>query len=209
VFILALSLVGWTEITQYIRSEFLILRKMPYIDGARAVGSRNFAIAVRHVLPNLMPQILVISFLELGAVLMLLGELSFVGVFIGGGGNLSLGDEISGITVVTYSQVPEWGAMLAEGYRWLRAKPFIVFPPAFAFFIAVVGFNSLGEGLRRLIETYHINTNFLLRKRMVLGVVALTFATAFVINNTGPAPRAEEPVRPGRLRQRIISPRNS
>jgi peptide/nickel transport system permease protein len=188
VFIVALSVVGWTEISQYIRSEFLVLRKKPFIEGARAVGTRNLSIAVRHVLPNIMPQLLVISFLELGAVLMLLGELSFVGVFIGGGGQLSLGDEITGVTVVTYSQVPEWGAMLAEGYRWLRAKPFIVFPPALAFFIAVVGFNSFGEGLRRLIERHHINTNFLLRKRMVLGIAALTFATAFIINNTGPAP---------------------
>ena len=130
VFIIALSVIGWTEIAQYIRSEFIVLRKMPYIEGARAVGAQNFTIAVRHVLPNILPQLLVIIFLELGAVLMLLGELAFIGVFIGGGSRIALGDEMTGIQVITQSQVPEWGAMLAEGYRWLRAKPFIVFPPA-------------------------------------------------------------------------------
>ena len=188
VFIAALALVGWTEIAQYVRSEFLVLRKMPFIEGARAVGAPDLAIAVRHILPNLLPQLLVITFLEVGAVLMLLGELAFIGVFIGGGTSIGLGDEITGVTVVNLANVPEWGAMLAEGYRWLRAKPFIVFPPAFAFFIAVVGFNALGEGLRRLLDRHHLNTGFLLRRRMLLVVAALTAATVFIINNTGPAP---------------------
>ena len=188
VFIIALAAIGWTEIAQYIRGEFLILRKMPYIEGAQAAGATHFAIAVRHILPNLLPQLLIISFLELGATLMLMGELAFVGVFIGGGSRIALGDEITGIQVVTLSEVPEWGAMLAEGYRWLRAKPFIVFPPAIAFFIAVVGFNTFGEGLRRLIEQHHASTNFLLRKRMFGIIILLTYATIFIINNTGPAP---------------------
>jgi peptide/nickel transport system permease protein len=188
VFIVALAVIGWTEIAQYIRSEFLILRKMPYVEGARAVGTRSPAIAIRHLLPNLLPQLLVITFLEMGAVLMLLGELGFVGVFIGGGSRVIMGDEMVGTQILTLSEVPEWGAMLAEGYLWLRAKPFIVYPPAIAFFVAVLGLNAFGEGLRRLIETVHVNTNFLLRKRMLLAIAGLTLATVFIINNTGPAP---------------------
>jgi hypothetical protein len=57
-----------------------------------------------------------------------------------------------------------------------------------AFFIAIIGFNALGEGLRRFIETYHVNTNFLLSKRMLLVIAGLTLATIFIINNAGPAP---------------------
>jgi len=174
VFIVALSALGWTEIAQYIRSEFLILKKKPFIEGARAVGAKDFSIAIRHVIPNILPQILILFFLEMGAVLMLLGELSFLGVFIGGGSHIALGDEIMG-TTVTLAEVPEWGTMLAEGYRWLRAKPFIVAFPAFAFFISVIGLNSFGEGLRRLIETYHVDTSFLLRKRMILVIILLSF----------------------------------
>ncbi len=188
VFIVALSIIGWTEIAQYIRSEFLVIQKMPYIEGAYAIGARNFTIAVRHVLPNILPKLLVITFLEIGAVLILLGELGFIGVFIGGGSHIATGDEITGINVINLSEVPEWGAMLAEGYRWLRSKPFIVFPPAIAFFIAVLGFNSFGEGLRRLIEKRYVNTSFLLKKRMLLLAVMITFGTVFIINNTGPAP---------------------
>jgi peptide/nickel transport system permease protein len=187
VFIVALSVIGWTEIAQYIRSEFLILRKMPYIEGARAVGLNELEIAVRHVLPNIIPQLLMLSFLEMGAVLMLLGELGFVGVYIGGGTEFII-EELFSFEIFTIVEVPEWGAMLAEGFRWLRAKPFVVFPPALAFFVAVVGFNTLGEGLRRLIERSSISTAFLLKKRMLLVMAALTFATVFIINNTGAEP---------------------
>ncbi|MGB3714524.1 MAG: ABC transporter permease subunit [Candidatus Promineifilaceae bacterium] len=188
VFIVALTVIGWTEIAQYIRGEFLVLRKRSFIEGAHSAGATNLAIAVRHVLPNLLPTLLVITFLEVAAVLLLFGELGFVGVYIGGGSHISIGDELTGTQLVTLSEVPEWGAMLAEGYRWLRAKPFIVYPPAAAFFIAVVGFTALGEGLRRFIESHHVSTNFLLRKRMLVVVVAITVATVFIINNTGPAP---------------------
>ena len=187
VFIVALSALGWTEIAQYIRSEFLVLKKRSFVEGARAVGAQDVSIAVRHVIPNILPQILILFFLEMGAVLMLLGELSFLGVFIGGGSHIALGDEIRGATV-TLAEVPEWGAMLAGGYRWLRAKPFIVAFPALAFFISVTGLNLFGEGLRRFITTYHVSTNFLLKKRMILVVVLLSFATVYIINNTGPAP---------------------
>jgi len=188
IFIVALSAIGWTEIAQYIRSEFLVLRKMPYIEGAQATGLTGLAIAVRHVLPNVLPQLLVISFLEMGAVMMLLGELGFVGVFIGGGSRISVGDYMGDREIFTLVEVPEWGAMLAEGFRWLRSKPFVVFPPALAFFVSVVGFNALGEGLRRLIERSGLSTAFLLRKRMLFVMAGLSFATVFIISNTGPAP---------------------
>jgi hypothetical protein len=84
--------------------------------------------------------------------------------------------------------MPEWGAILAEGFRLLRWRPFVVFPPAVAFFVAVLGLNALGEGLRRLIDQAGLSTGFLLRKRMVLVLVGVTLATLFIVNNTGPAP---------------------
>jgi ABC-type dipeptide/oligopeptide/nickel transport system permease subunit len=188
VFIVALSLIGWAEIAQYIRSEFLVLRKMPYIEGAHATGLTGLGIAVRHVVPNVLPQLLVISFLEMGAVMMLLGELGFVGVYIGGGTRFAVEIDPFTVEIFTVIEVPEWGAMLAEGFRWLRSKPFVVFPPALAFFLSVVGFNALGEGLRRLIETTGVNTAYLLKKRMLFIVAALALATVYIMNSTGAAP---------------------
>jgi len=188
VFIIALSIMGWTEIAQYTRSEFLVLKKMPYIEGAEAVGLPALAKAVRHVLPNVLPQLLVITFLEMGAVMMLLGELGFVGVYIGGGSRISIEVAVEVNQIFHLVEIPEWGAMLAEGFTYLRSKPFVVFPPALAFFIAVLGFNTLGEGLRRHIEVYGLNTAVLLRKRMLLIVFALSMATVYIIQRTGPAP---------------------
>jgi len=188
VFIIALSLLGWTEIAQYIRSEFMVLRKMPYIEGATATGLNGLQTAVRHILPNVLPQLLVITFLEMGAVLLLLGELAFVGVYIGGGSRVDLTEPMGPTRIFTIAEMPEWGTMLADGFRWLRSKPFVVMPPATAFFIAVLGFNMLGEGLRRLVEKQSINTAFLLKKRMIGVIAVLTFATIFIMNNTGAGP---------------------
>lgn len=188
VFIIALSAIGWTEIAQYIRSEFIILRKQPYIEGAQAIGLTGLSTAVRHVLPNIIPQLIVITCLEMGAVMMLLGELGFVGVYIGGGSRISIEVDAMQFQIYSLADVPEWGAMLAEGFRYLRSKPFVVAPPAMAFFISVFGFNTLGEGLRQLFEYSSINTSFLLKKRMLLIVAGLTAATVFIMNRTGPAP---------------------
>lgn len=188
VFIVALAALGWSEIAQYIRSEFMVLRKMPYIEGADATGLTGVQTAVRHVLPNVLPQLLIITFLEMGAVLLLLGEMAFVGVFIGGGSRIDLSEPLGPQRIFTIAEVPEWGSMLAEGHRWLRSKPFVVMSPAVAFFVAIMGFNLFGEGLRRLVEKQSINTAFLLRKRMLIVIGAVTLATIFIMNNTGAAP---------------------
>jgi peptide/nickel transport system permease protein len=191
VFIIALSAIGWAQIAQYIRSEFLVLRRAPYIEGARATGLSGFATAVRHVLPHVLPYLLVIAFLEMGAVMTLLGELGFIGVFIGGGSRIPVvtdPNQFETYNPVGIPDVPEWGVILAEGFRFLRSKPFVVLPPALAFFISVVAFNTMGEGLRRLIDQAGFSTGFLLRKRMVLVIAGLTLATLFIMNNTGPAP---------------------
>jgi len=184
VFIVALCLLGWGEIAQYIRGEFLVLRRRPFIEGARAVGLRGAAIAVRHVIPNILPQLFILALLEMGAVLMVLGELGFVGVFMGGGTR----QENSMERLVTIPDIPEWGAMMADSRLWARAKPWMVFYPALAFFASVVGFNALGEGLRRLIDRAAVNTAFLLSKRMLIVIAVVTAATAYIVNNVGPAP---------------------
>jgi len=189
VFIVAMSLIGWTEIAQYTRSEFMLLRKSPYLEGARSLGATPFSIVVRHVLPNVLPQLLIIACLEMAAVMMLLGELGFVGVFIGGGSRISVDLYATDVrTTYSLAEIPEWGAMLATGFRFLRTQPFVTLPPAMAFFISTFAFNTLGEGLRRLVEVSPFSTAFLLRKRMLLVIAGMTVATVFIINNATPAP---------------------
>lgn len=179
-FFIALSVIGWTEVAQYIRGEVLVARKMPYMEAARSIGLRELEIAIKHVIPNILPQLFVISFLEVGAVLMLLGELALIGVFIGGGSSLDFSDIMSPPNVVAIPIQPEWGAMIASGFRWFRSNPHIVLAPASAVFLAVLGFNALGEGLRGLFENRGIQTSFIVSKRMLV-FIALIFLGMFAI----------------------------
>lgn len=192
VFVVALTVVGWTEVAQYMRSEVLVLRKMPFIEGARVVGTSENEMLLRHIFPNILPQLFVISFLEIGSVLMLVGELALVGVFIGGGSTLDLSDLMAPPTIVGIPTQPEWGAMVASGFRWFRSYPHVVMMPAVAIFLSVLGFNAFGEGLRAFFEKRGVKATFLLGKRIVfilLGVGIVIFA---VLNSTHPSRWFEE-----------------
>lgn len=186
VFIVALSVFGWTEVAQTIRSEMIVIREMPYIEGARAVGLNNLQTIVRHALPNVLAQILIMTFLEMGTVLVLLAELGFLGVYIGGGTNFTA-DIFDPGGPKLLNEVPEWGALVSIGAPYLRSYPYMVLAPASAFFMAVAGLNALGEGLRQAVERSAVSTNFLLRKEMVLVVAAFVAITAFVLKYTGPS----------------------
>ncbi len=184
VFIIALCFVGWAEIAQFIRSEFMVIRRKPFIEGARVVGLNGLGIAIRHILPNVLPSLVIIAVLEMGAVLMILGELGFIGVFIGGGTWIQVGDT----EVANIPDVPEWGAMMAGARQFARSKTWMVFYPALAFFLAVLGFNLLGEGLRRIVQKRGVRTSFILSRRMVAVIAVVSLATAYIITHVGPAP---------------------
>jgi ABC-type dipeptide/oligopeptide/nickel transport system permease subunit len=184
IFIIALCFVGWAEIAQYIRSEFMVIRRKPFIEGARVIGLDGMGIAIRHILPNVLPSLIVIAVLEMGAVLMILGELGFIGVFIGGGTWVQVGDT----AVANIPDIPEWGAMMAGTRQFARNQTWMVFYPALAFFVAVLGFNLLGEGLRRIVQRRGVSTAFILSKRIVVVIAAITLATAYIVTHVGPAP---------------------
>jgi hypothetical protein len=164
----------------------LVIREMPYIEGARAVGLNNLQTIVRHALPNVLAQILIMTFLEMGTVLILLAELGFLGVYIGGGTNFTADIFDSGGPELL-NEVPEWGALVSIGAPYLRSYPYMVLAPASAFFIAVAGLNALGEGLRQAVERSAVSTNFLLRREMILVVAAFMAVTALVVKYTGPS----------------------
>lgn len=150
VFVVALCIVGWGETMLYVRGEVMAIRPKPYIESAVAVGVRTTRMMVAHVLPILLAAMISLAALEMGAVLMLLGELGFVGIFIGGGAFAELD---VGSTLFHYSDVPEWGSLLSSVRLYARSYPWVAIYPALAFFIAIVGFNLFGEGLRRMVET--------------------------------------------------------
>lgn len=182
VFVVTISVLGWTEISQLVRGEFIRIREMLYIEAAEALGLTRAQIVVRHALPNVISYLLSILFLEMGAVLLLMAELGYLGVFIGGG-SVYKADALSSI-VTQINEVPEWGALVAQGAPSLRSYPFMVLGPAAAFFIAIIGLNALGEGIRRIFERWPFSTAFLLKKRMIVILAVSVALTMFVFEKT-------------------------
>ncbi len=184
VFLVALSTVGWTETAQLVRSEVMRIRKREFVLAAESIGLTRLQIAIRHILPNIMPYILVLTALEMSAVLLLLAELGFLGTYIGGS-SLYIPDAMSS-QVFHLAEVPEWGALIAQSVGYIRSAPYILLAPALAFFIAIAGLNALGEGMRWLFDRWPMSMALLLRKRIVVIAVVFVALSAYVISFTGP-----------------------
>ncbi len=182
-FILALSFVGWPETMQFVRSKVQSIRLQPFIEGAVATGLRMPQILFRHVLPNIISPLIALAALEMGAVLMLLGELGFVGVFIGGGAYAELQVDAP---PYHYSDVPEWGALLSNVRLYARSYTWTAFYPAAAFFLAILGFNLFGEGLRRLMERLSAGFTRLLNRTTLALATVLLVAVVWVQGNVTP-----------------------
>jgi ABC-type dipeptide/oligopeptide/nickel transport system permease subunit len=180
-FIVALSLVGWGEVAQIVRSSVMVIRNKLFILASRALGLSPAQTLSRHVLPNLLSTLLALAALEMGGVLLLLGELGFVNVFVGGGGVYA--DDAIG--VVHYFDVPDWGAMLGTSWRYFRSLPWLPMAPALAFFVAILGFNLFGYGLQRFIEKgrFHPSGWSVFRFFVVIGL--LLFGARALLASTG------------------------
>ncbi len=183
VFVIALCFVGWGEVMQFVRGEVKTISAQPYIESAVAVGLREGQIIFSHVLPNLVSSLIVLGALEMGAVMMLVGELGFVGIFIGGGAFAELQ---AWMPPYHYSDVPEWGALLSNVRLYARSYPWTAIYPSLAFFITVLGLNLFGEGLRRMIERLGVGFTRLVNRYTVAAAVLLVLIVGWVQTGTGP-----------------------
>jgi peptide/nickel transport system permease protein len=181
-FIAALSLVGWGEVAQIVRGHVLTIRNKLYITAARSVGLNSANILSRHVLPNLLPALLALAALEMGAAMLLLGELGFVQLFIGGGTSVF---NLAQMEMQHYFDVPDWGAMLGSSWRWFRSYPWFPLAPALAFFVAILGFNLFGLGLQRFIERGRFHPSGLSVLRFLLAVAVLLLGARALLQNAG------------------------
>ncbi len=121
--------VAWADYARVMRGQVLAARERQYVEAARATGVRDLRILARHLLPNVLPPILVLASLEMGGLILAISGLSFLG----------LGAQ---------PPTPEWGAMLNDGRAFIGAAPQLMIYPGLAISIVVVGFNLLGDGLR-------------------------------------------------------------
>jgi peptide/nickel transport system permease protein len=104
-----------------------------FVEAARALGQRPGMILARHVLPNAMAPIIVQATLNLGSSILVAAGLGFLGL---------------GVQPPT----AEWGTMLGEGRQYIFRAPLLTLFPGLAIFLAVLGFNLLGDGLRDALD---------------------------------------------------------
>jgi ABC-type dipeptide/oligopeptide/nickel transport system permease subunit len=116
-----------------VRGCVLTVREQVYVEAARAVGTRDFKIILKHILPNVMVPITVQTSLGMGNAILFAAGLGFLGI---------------GVQPPT----PEWGAMLGSGRAYLFNAPHVATFPGIAIFLAVLSFNLLGDGLRDALD---------------------------------------------------------
>ena len=187
VFVVALSVVGWGEVAQLMRSRVIEIKPTLFVDAARSLGARSTHILRRHVIPNLVSPLMVVSVLEMGGVLMLLAELGFLGIFLGGGYQAMIGEAGRMVPIIVhFSDVPEWGALLANILEWWRAYPWMAWYPGLAFFLAIVTFNLFGEGIRRWVDQSQFDLSRLVNRTTVLVVVGVTILLLVWMRSASP-----------------------
>src|SRR5258707_5064122 len=151
-FAAALAITGWWGFGRATRSSVVALRGRPFLEAARSLGLSEFAVFARHVLPNLLPMLAVAAALEASAILLVLGELGFLGIVVGGGQNVSTDVTGRGGGTEFIFATTEWGAILAQGRFEIYRAQWIALVPATAFASAILGFNLFGHGLRTFFE---------------------------------------------------------
>jgi ABC-type dipeptide/oligopeptide/nickel transport system permease subunit len=132
----AMVSIGIAMIPLYIRLVrgcTLAVREEVYVEAAKAVGTRDKVILLRHILPNVMVPITVQTSLSMGMGILFAAGLGFLGI---------------GVQPPT----PEWGTMLGSGRSYLFHAPHVATFPGIAIFLAVLGFNLLGDGLRDALD---------------------------------------------------------
>ena len=131
--IIAISAVTWPKYARLSRSMVLKIKKELYVEAARLTGSRNKEILFRYILPNMVTLMLVTAISDIGALMLEISALSFLGFG-------------------AQPPIPEWGAMLNEGRTYLAKAPWLMLYPGMAIVIVVVVFNMLGDNIKDLID---------------------------------------------------------
>jgi len=128
--------VGFSSVPLYarlIRGSCLTIRETEYVQAAKTLGSSDVRVMVRHILPNLLGPIIVLSTLQVGTAILIGSALSYLGMG-------------------AQPPTPEWGSMTADGRSYLASAWWISTFPGFAIFSAVVGINLVGDGLRAALD---------------------------------------------------------
>lgn len=131
--IIALVAVRWTKFARLARSKTISIKENTFIQACKVSGLSDFNIIVKHIIPNIMGEIMITVMLDVGVTMLELAGLSFLGL---------------GVAPPT----AEWGYMLNEGKSYLQTCPWIVLYPGCAIIITVMILNYLGDSIRDYLD---------------------------------------------------------
>ncbi len=132
---IAIALGYWPQYAQVIRSEVLSVREDEFILAARAIGASDIRIIFKHILPNVIPPVVVLISLTMGYAIIVEASLSFLGLGI-------------------QPPMSSWGTLLSDARDFLYRAPWLSIYPGIAIAVTVLGFNLLGDGLRDILDPY-------------------------------------------------------
>ncbi len=130
---ISLGLISWLTVARLVRGQVLSLKEKEFIESARAVGSKNWQIMFRHLLPNVIAPVIVAATFGIPGAIAAEAGLSFLGLGV-------------------RPPLPSWGILIAEGTRAMRAFPHLLIFPGGVLAITLICFNFLGDGLRDALD---------------------------------------------------------
>lgn len=138
---IAVGLTMWVEVARVVRGQIISLREKEFVEAARALGYKNFRIIVRHILPNAMGPVIVISAANFASAILIEAGLSFLGIGV-------------------QPPMPSWGTMVKENYAYIILdNPWLALTPGIAIMLLVLAFMLIGNGLRDALDV-KTNTTF-------------------------------------------------
>jgi len=131
--VISITILSWTWFARIVRGQVMLVRELPYVEAAHALGASGFRIMFKHLLPNVMAPVIITATIALGGNIMLESAVSFLGL---------------GVQQPTSS----WGNELRIGYSYLEIVPLFSLAPGLMITLAVLAFNFMGDGLRDALD---------------------------------------------------------
>jgi peptide/nickel transport system permease protein len=131
--VIAIAITSWPPYARIARAETLTVRNSDYIKAVQLMGASPFRIVLRHIMPLCISSLIVRVTLDMAGIILTAAGLGFLG----------LGAQ---------PPLPEWGAMIASGRRFVLDQWWVAGAPGFAILIVSLGFNLLGDGLRDALD---------------------------------------------------------
>jgi len=131
--IIAMLLVHWIWFARVTRSMTLSLKEHIFVKASRISGSNSFKVILKHIFPNILPQLIVLFTIDMGGIILQLAGFSFLGI---------------GVQAPT----PEWGIMINEGKNVLRQNIMVMVWPSLMIISVILALNIVGEAMRNKVD---------------------------------------------------------